>query len=860
MISTITEEYTDQQVYSVLKGPVKQWFKNTFGTFTPPQRYAITEIHKGENVLISSPTGSGKTLSAFLASLNELFMLAEKNELEDKVYVLYISPLKALNNDIHRNLQVPLEGISKLSDATQEVRVGVRTGDTPTSERAKQTRKPPHILITTPESLAILLNSPKFVEHLKAVRYVIIDEIHSLAENKRGTHLSLSLERLERQIKKPPIRIGLSATISPLKDVAQFLVGTYRSCRVVDVNFLKKIEITVMSPVKDMIYTPPEMVQHKLYKLLDNLISEHKTTLIFTNTRSGTERIVHNLQNNFGNKYVGVIGAHHSSLSKEVRHNVEERLKNGELKVVVSSTSLELGVDIGSIDLVILLGSPKSVTRALQRIGRSGHKLNETSKGILLVTNRDDLVECTVLAKAAREGKLDKVYIPQNCLDVLAQHIIGLSLEQGWTVDEAYGLITRAYPYRELSYNDYLEVLDYLNGDFGELQERRVYGKIRMNDDKTMFGRRGRMIRPIYYMNVGTIPEEVAVTVKTSNGHYIGRLDEGFTQRLKKGDIFVLGGQPYLFRYVRGMKMTVEHAIGKRPTVPSWYSESLPLTFDLAMEINAFRDKMNKLLKDKSKKEVLTALEKEFKLNSTTALAIYNYFSQQKKYLRIPNDKHIIIEDYIDVDGRHNLIFHALFGRRVNDALSRYFARLVSTTKKVNVGIQISDNGFVIILPKGKKPNYSDLYHDVCNSDMEAILRESLEGSELLKRRFRHVATRSFLVLKQYLGYKRSVGRQQMSSFFLYHIIKKFNPNFPVIKETFREILEDAMSIENAKKVIKDIISKNTFLILRNDRDVPSPFAHNMATGASDTIRLEDKHKLIQYLHEHVMRSIEESA
>ncbi|MCD6523211.1 MAG: ATP-dependent helicase [Candidatus Diapherotrites archaeon] len=856
MITKLTHEYPDEEVYSILAKPVRKWFKETFGGFTPPQKYAVMEIHKGKNILISSPTGSGKTLSAFLASINELVLLAQKNALEDRTYVLYVSPLKALNNDIKRNLDAPLRGIEKIANLKQKIRVAVRTGDTTQSQRSSMLRKPPHILITTPESLAILLNSPRAVKMLENIKYVIVDEIHSLCENKRGTHLMLSLERLQNRVKKEFIRIGLSATIHPLEEVAQFLVGTHRDCAIVDVNFLKKIELSVVSPVDDFIYSSVEETQINLYKLLDDLISKHKTTLIFTNTRSGTERVVHHLKKMFGNKYVGVIGTHHSSLGKDIRLNVEEQLKKGELKVVVSSTSLELGIDIGNIDLVILLGSPKSITRALQRVGRSGHRLHETSKGVFVVTDRDDLIECVVLAKAARDGKLDRVHIPKNCLDVLAQHIVGMSLEKDWDVGEMFGVITKAYPYKDLNYDDYLNLLKYLNGEYGELQNRKVYGKIYF--DGLRISKRGRMIRPIYYMNIGTIPDETAIKVFTKKGQFVGTLDETFMQRMKRGDIFVLGGTPYRYLYVRGMKLTVESAIGKRPTVPSWYSESLPLSFDLAMEINKFRKRMDEVLSKESKNKIIEALQKEFMINKTTANAIFSYFMQQKKYLRIPTHTHIIIEEFIDVDGRKNLIFHTLFGRKVNDALSRIFAYLISEEENINIGITISDNGFVLTLPRRKKVDYSTLYRRLCEADIISILKDSLEGTEILRRRFRHVAARSFLILRRYIDGRRSVGKQQMSAYFLYNIIKKIDPNFPIIKETYREILEDAMDLENTIKVVKWIKNRKTFIVLRNDRELPSPFAHNLIAGASDTMRIQDKKKLLQYLHEYVLRKIGE--
>ncbi|HEV8360484.1 MAG TPA: ATP-dependent helicase, partial [Candidatus Thermoplasmatota archaeon] len=570
-IRRATKEATDAETFAVLTPEVRTWFEGKFGTFTPPQRYAVKEIHQGENVLISSPTGSGKTLSAFLASLNELFILAKKGELKDQVYVLYVSPLKALNNDIQRNLKEPLEEIYAAAAARgldlPQIRVGVRTGDTPQKERAAQSRKPPHILITTPESLAIALVAPKLSLALHDIRYIIVDEIHSLADNKRGVHLSLSLERLCARIPKEPVRIGLSATISPMEDAARFLVGLRdgkdRDCLIVDVNFIKDLDIQVESPVRDLIYTDARTTNLALYKRLDQLISAHKTTLIFTNTRSATERVSFHLQKQFGKKYLDDVGAHHSSLSKEVRLDVEQRLKRGELKVVVSSTSLELGIDIGSIDLVALLGSPKSISRALQRIGRSGHRLHEQSKGRIIVMDRDDLVECVVLAREARLRHVDRIHIPMGALDVLAQHLMGLSLERRWELDEAIALVRRAYPYKDITEDEVVRILRYLSGSYEELEARKVYGKVWFAEESRMFGRRGRMARPIYYTNIGVIPDEVSAKVMTTNGEVKGKLEEEFVEHLKPGDIFVLGGTTYEFLKTTGGRVLVEPRPGQ---------------------------------------------------------------------------------------------------------------------------------------------------------------------------------------------------------------------------------------------------------------------------------------------------------
>src|SRR3989338_6683207 len=373
MIEYISNPNKDEEIFNILNPLVKKWFKEKFSTFCIPQKFGIMPIHCRENVLVTAPTGSGKTLTAFLSIINVLIDSSEKGLLQDKVYCVYVSPLKALGYDIQVNLIQPLKEMEKIAGKKFNIRVGVRTGDTTASEKAKMLKKPPHILITTPESLAIVLTSIKFRELLRNVEWLVVDEIHALAENKRGIHMSLSMERLQN-ISVDMARVGLSATIAPLEEIAKFLVGCKdsksRPCKIVDVQFLKNMDLRVLSPIPNLVDMEHAVMHNSMYSLIDDLIQGHKTTLIFTNTRSATERVVHHLKEKFPKKYAENIGAHHGSLSKTLRHSIEDRLRKGELKVIVSSTSLELGIDIGYIDLVICLGSPKSVARFLQRAGR----------------------------------------------------------------------------------------------------------------------------------------------------------------------------------------------------------------------------------------------------------------------------------------------------------------------------------------------------------------------------------------------------------------------------------------------------------------------------------------------------------
>jgi ATP-dependent Lhr-like helicase len=844
--------HSDEEILASMHPLLREWFLSKFKTFTPPQRYAIVESSRGNNILITSPTGSGKTLAAFMASLSMLVDKAEKNELKDEVYVVYVSPLKALNNDIRRNLEEPLSEIYDLAEKKgidlQEIRIAVRTGDTDARERQKQMKKPPHILITTPETLAITLCSPKFSKTLRNVRYLIVDEIHAVAENKRGVHLALSMERLQRIQLGKMVRIGLSATIAPIDEVARFLVGrdygVERDCLVADVSYEKKMDIRVISPINDFFNLTAEEISERLYDTIAELVRNSKTTLIFTNTRSATERVVYHLKKRLNEP----IRAHHSSLSKEVRLEVENELKEGKLKCVVSSTSLELGIDIGYIDLVILLGSPKSINRALQRIGRSGHRLHEVSVGRIIVLDPDDLVECTVLAKEAMERRLDRIRIPENCLDVLCQHVVGMAIEKKWKIEEALALVRNAYPYRNLSKEDFLSVLRYLSGEFSELERKNVYAKIWFDEHEGVFGRRGKMLRPIYYLNVGTIPDEVAINVITKEGKMVGKVEEDFAERLVVGDIFVLAGKTFRFLKSKGMNVIVEEVEGERPTVPSWFSEQLPLSYDLALRIQKFRREMEERLEN-----AVEWLMENYNIDKASANAIYRYFMEQKLFSEIPTDKKLVIEKY---EGEKNYyFFHTLVGRKANNAISRVFAYRVGIMKDCNVQIVLNDNGFALILPEHKRLSDAEIESLFLMPNFEDHLKKSLDRTEMLRRRFRHVAVRSFMILRNYLGREKSVWKQQLNADAILSFLKRYYPDFPVLRETYREIMEDAMDIKNAMDYLSRVGKEIELKIVRVP--YPSPFAFNLfILGEEDVVLMEDRRKVLRELHEKVMAVI----
>ena len=851
MKSKTVKRYSKKQILSMLDPLIAEWFTNRFEDFTEPQSYAVPLIHQRKNVLVSSPTGSGKTLTAFTSIINELFKYSKEGKLEDRVYAVYISPLKALANDIDKNLEEPLremrETAERLGTEFPNIRVGVRTGDTSQSERQKMLRKPPHILITTPESLALILAAPKFREKLSGVEYVILDEIHEVCDSKRGVFLSLTLERLQDICSKPFVRVGLSATLAPINEVAEYLCGyengAPRDFNIVEIMRQRDLDIQVICPTEDMTALPYEVVNAKMYDRLSEMINEHRTTIVFTNTRSGTENIVYKLRE----RGLESVEAHHGSLAKETRLDVEERLKNGELKCVVSSTSLELGIDIGFVDLVVQIGSPKSVAKGLQRIGRSGHGHGLTSKGRILVFEKDDLVECAVLCRAAHDKHIDRVSISENCLDVLSQSVVGMSLEKRWEVDEALELVRRSYCFRNLKKETFLEVLRYLGSkDAFE----GVYPKIWYDEEENIFGRRSGS-RMIYFLNLGTIPEEANYKVFTEKGGMIGDLSEKFVERLSSGDVFVLGGKPYEYVRSKGMKVFVRDAGGRKPTVPSWSGEMLPRSFDLSMGVAKFRREMAERIDRDDNMEWLMS----FGVDAGSAQSIISYFNEQKGSCGyIPDDKDLIIEGYVDPSGKYSMVFHFPFGRRVNDALSRAYAFVITREMNCNVSVSVTDDTFMISSPE--RINLAVVKDLLKESALEDTLMRAIKDSELFKQRFRHTASRSFMILRNYKGKEVSVGRQQIRSSYLLDALRSID-GVPVIDETYREIMEDVMDINNAKLILHNIESGEMKVHTIDYNSSPSPFAHNaVLAGISDMVLMEDRGALLRELHRKVLTKV----
>ena len=856
MVKYIKDRKSKGEILKSFEPIVRKWFNERFNDLTPPQAMAVPLIKNKENVLVSSPTGSGKTLTAFLSILNDFFKKYRKGNFEEGVHAIYISPLKALANDIDRNLKQPLEEMMSLAERLEmdvpDIKVAVRSGDTSLKERARMVRKPPHILITTPESLGLLLSSKKFRDHFRRTRYIILDEIHDLANNKRGTHLSLSVERLAEIIEEEPVRIGLSATQAPIEDIAGFLGGYEknkpRPVNIVDVKERKHLDLKVLCPVDDLTLHSTEIINSKMYDMLVDLVKDHRTTLIFTNTRAGTESIAMQLKE----RGIEKLAAHHGSLSKEMRFDVETKLKAGEMDVVISSTSLELGIDIGYVDLVVQIGSPKSIAKGLQRIGRAGHALRAISKGRLVVFDSDDLIECAVLVKSAYEGQIDRVSIPEKATDVLAQSIIGMSLDKQWGTDEMYKLISSAYPYRDLTKNEFLDVLDFLGGD--ALEKHGVYPKIWYDKNKKEIGiKRGS--RQIYNMNIGTIPQEINyAVVLEGRGIQLGNLSEKFVENLSKNDIFVLGGRTYQYIESDRSTVVVKDGLGRKPTVPSWSGEMLPRSFDLSESVGKFRNELEEKLKEKNS-NIEEWLNEVYKLDTGAAKTVISHLDEQRKLCGfIPSDANLLVEGYIDNRGRNGAIFHFPFGRRVNDALSRAFAFELGKEIGSSVRISLSDDAFLLTFPT--RLAIEGLAERLMPEKLEPLLRKAITNTEIFAQRFRHCANRSFMVLRNYKGREISLPRQQLRTSQVLEAINEVE-TFPMLEEAYREVLYDAFDLKNAQLVLDEVRSGERKINYRTYSPIPSPLAHGLIlSGLSDIVLMEDRSALLRELHSQVLGKV----
>jgi ATP-dependent helicase Lhr and Lhr-like helicase len=873
---------------------VQEWFTARFSTPTEPQEEGWPHILAGHTTLISAPTGSGKTLAAFLACINRLVCKALAGELSDRTEVLYISPLKALGNDIQKNLEIPLGEILQMAGARgllmPEIRTAVRTGDTLMKDRRLMLRRPPHILVTTPESFYILLTAEKSRAILRDVETVIVDEIHAVADDKRGVHLSLSLERLEALTHRRPVRIGLSATQKPIEEVARFLAGNsdLENPRpapvIVDVGHKRKLDLGVEVPSTELGPVASNEMWDEIYERLVQLVNAHRSTLVFVNTRRLAERICHLLGERLGEENVA---AHHGSLSRKMRLEAERKLKEGQVKVLVATASLELGIDVGTVDLVCHISSPRSIAVALQRVGRSGHWRGAVPKGRFFVTTRDDLAECAVLVRAIRSGDLDRLIFPEASLDVLAQQIVACcaacrsaavpaavvgasrphllvndnfakpgedasATSEGWDEDELFALVKRAYPYRNLSRETFDEVVTMLSE--GIASQRGRYGAYIHHDlvNRKLRARRGARLAAI--TSGGAIPDNALFSVVAEpEGANVGTVDEDFAVESQAGDIMLLGNTSWRIRRVESKtsRVLVEDAHGAPPSVPFWRGEAPARTEELSLQLGQLRKEISDRLPGvilvaewRNLPEVADAvnwLGEECGLDVSGAEQLIQYTLEGRMVLGdVPTQETIIAERFFDEGGGMQLVIHAPFGGRINKAWGLALRKRFCRGFNFELQAAATDNGLNIALAEQHSFPLADVFQFLHSESMPPILEQAALASPIFQTRWRWDATRALALLRFQSGKKVPPQIQRMRSDDL--LASVFPdvaacqeniegdikiPDHPLVREVMKDVMTEALDVDGLAEVLRGI-EQGRIQCIAVDTPVPSQFSHEI--------------------------------
>lgn len=831
---------------------VREWFVSRFGTPTDAQAAGWPRIASGHDTLITAPTGSGKTLAAFLWGLDGLIAAAEGEELPDETSILYVTPLRALGNDIRRNLETPLAELRALASergaAFPALRTAVRSGDTPPAARQAQVRRPPHILITTPESLYLLLTSERGRDALRPVRTVIVDEIHALARDRRGSHLALSLERLDHVVKRTggrrPVRIGLSATVRPVHEVARFLVGAAadggkRPCEVVDLGHQRDLDLAIELPPTDLEAVTPREQWDEIYDRIAELVTGHRTTLIFVNTRQLSERVAHRLAERLGED---AVASHHGSLSRERRERVESRLKAGELRALVATASLELGIDIGAIELVCQVGSPRSIATFLQRVGRSGHALGLRPRGRIFATTRDELVEASALVRAVRAGRLDRVEPLAAPLDVLAQQIVAECAAEEWGEDALFATARRAHPFRELARADYDEVIAMLAEGIGEgagraaplLHRDRIHGVLR--------GRRAARLAAL--LNGGTIPEMGDYRVVAEPGDtVVGTVGEDFAVESAAGDIFLLGSTSWRIRRLVGDTMRVADAGGAAPTVPFWLGQAPGRTRELSEEVGRLRrDVAARLDGDAEKLRAWLVEEASLPVGGTAQLVDYLRATRDGLGL-VPTDEDVVFERFFDESGGMQLVVHAPFGSRINRAWGLALRKRFCVVFDFELQAAASDDAILLSLGPQHSFPLADSFRYVTSGNLEQSVEQSVLYTPLLPTRWRWNVTRALAVPRRRGGKRVAPWVQRMraddllASVFPDVVGCQENvtgalelPDHVLIRQTMQDCLREVMDVDGARAILERIEAGSIRLHAR-DTTEPSPMAHEIVSG-----------------------------
>ncbi|PJY95187.1 DEAD/DEAH box helicase [Pseudomonas donghuensis] len=820
---------------------VRTWFQRQFPTVTAAQARAWPLIRSGQSLLVAAPTGSGKTLTAFLAILDELFEqgLASGN-LPDQTQVVYVSPLKALSNDIQINLQAPLAGINAVlteqGHASLEIRTAVRSGDTPQKERTAMRRQAPHILVTTPESLYVLLGSTSGRLGLASVHTVIVDEIHALAGNKRGSHLALSLERLEALCKRPLRRIGLSATQRPVERVAQFLVGQARDCAIVDIGHARPRDLGLEVPPVPLGAVMASDVWERVYDRLAALAREHRTTLVFVNTRRLAERLTRHLSERLGRD---AVAAHHGSMAKEHRLDAEQRLKRGELQVLVATASLELGIDIGEIELVCQIGSPGSIAAFLQRVGRSGHQLEGTPKGRLFPLSRDDLIECAALLDCVRRGELDHLHVPKAPLDVLAQQIVAEVSSQEWHEQALFDCLRRAMPYAELDQGHYQALLRMLGEGFNGRQGIRSAYLHRDALNGTLRGRRGSQLTAL--TSGGTIPDNADYSVLLEpQGLNIGSVNEDFAVESIAGDIFQLGNASYRILRVESGRVRVEDAKGLPPSIPFWLGEAPGRSDELSAGVARLQGEIDQRLSDTDgqRQPLLDWLTAELDLGLDSAEQLLEYLARTRQVLgALPSQQTLVMERFFDESGGTQLIIHSPFGSRINRAWGLALRKRFCRTFNFELQAAASEDAIVLSLSASHSFALEEVWRYLHSNSAEPILIQALLDAPLFGVRWRWNAGTA-LALPRFVGGRKVAPQiQRMKSEDLIAAVfpdqiaclenlagERQIPDHPLVEQTLDDCLYEAMDSEGWLALLRRIEQGRITLVAR-DLPAPSPLA-----------------------------------
>jgi ATP-dependent Lhr-like helicase len=919
----------------LFSAPVAGWFRATFGEPTPPQAQGWPVIARGEHALIVSPTGSGKTLTAFLWALDRLYRELGAGDAEVGTRVVYVSPLKALSNDVERNLEAPRRGIARQDPALPEIRVGLRTGDTPGAERQKMARKPPHILITTPESLYLLLTSDRARRMFATTETVIVDEIHTLIGSKRGAHLALTLERLERLTERPLQRIGLSATVRPLENAARFLGGQLpvavpgqegalplalpdpragapprssspphppgtqhpereydphpgpaldgvaRPVTVVDAAYRKPLDLRVVTAVEDFLGMPGSSVWPSVIPVVTGLIDRHRTTLVFCNSRRLAERTADRLneqrlvdrgiepprpdgtaRGNAGFFGLGAnvaaleqhglpaVRAHHGSMSREARLQMEAQLKEGKLPALVATSSLELGIDVGEIDLVVHLQSPKSVAAGLQRVGRSGHLVGQTSQGRVFPTFGDDLVEAAAVAYGMLRGEIEATQTPENPLDVLAQQVMAMVAVEEWRYDDLYALVRSAHPYRNLSPAAFRSVIEMLAGKYPARVSRNLQARLswdRVNDRLAALpGSRILAIR-----SGGTIPDRGAYTLVTGDRRSrVGELDEEFVFETRKGDVFVLGAQTWRVLEIDQDRVVAEPAPGEVPRMPFWRGDYPWRPYDLGRRIGAFRRHLVELIRPLGHDELerlrrlteadladgdeaepaeplwrlIRFLRDECALDRNSIVLLVEHLHGQLEHVgQVATDRTVVVELYEDALGEPRMVVHSPFGGRVNGPWGIALAGAIREKLGVEAQTNTGDDGILIRFSDADLEPPADLVSRLTSAEARERLVNDLPGSAVFGAQFRMNAARALVLPRQSNGKRTPLWLSRLRAKDLQQAVAGYG-DFPIVLETYRDCLRDVMDLDGLTEVL-DGIARGDVRVVVHESEFPSPLA-----------------------------------